>query len=139
MRKKFNDCVRPGVEEVRARPRTESRELIKLDFPTFERPMNAISGNSPIGQSAAWKLLCRNSALIIFMLQPKLGAQTACLPQRLWRVAAGKMPALPVPARSSACAGCQLGFCHPLGAHLREFLHALSHCADCLCVVRDSL
>src|SRR6185503_16831752 len=69
IRKKFNDCVRPGVEEVRARPRTESRELIKLDFPTFERPMNAISGNSPIGQSAAWKLLFRNSALVIFMLQ----------------------------------------------------------------------
>src|SRR5258705_764811 len=70
IKKKFNDCVRPGVEEVRARPRTESRELIKLDFPTFERPMKAISGNSPIGQSDAWKLLFRNSALGIFILQP---------------------------------------------------------------------
>src|SRR5258705_5062382 len=77
IRKKFNDCVRPGVEEVRARPRTESRELIKLDFPTFERPMNAISGNCSTGQSAAWKLLFRNSALVIFILLPKLGAQTS--------------------------------------------------------------
>src|SRR6185436_6279288 len=80
IRKKFSDCVRPGVEEVRARPRTESRELIKLDFPTFERPMNAISGNSPIGQSAAWKLLFRNSALVIFILQRDARTRSGCQP-----------------------------------------------------------
>jgi hypothetical protein len=59
--------VRPGVPDVRASPRTESRELIKLDLPTFERPINAISGNAPLGQSAGWKLLFKNSALVIFM------------------------------------------------------------------------
>src|SRR5258705_14025859 len=69
IKKKFSDCVRPGVEDVRAKPRTESRELIKLDFPTFERPMNAISGTKPPGQSAGLKLLFRNSALVIFILR----------------------------------------------------------------------
>src|SRR5688572_19748093 len=67
MVKKFSDCVRPGVEEVRARPRTESRELIRLDLPTLERPRKAISGLGSRGQSASWKALFRNSALVTFI------------------------------------------------------------------------
>src|ERR1044072_4796531 len=63
MVKKFNVCVRPGVDDVRASPRTESRELIKLDLPTFERPRKAISGLGSRGQSASLKALFRNSAL----------------------------------------------------------------------------
>src|SRR5215510_5634787 len=67
MSKKFSDCVRPGVEDVRARPRTDSRELIKLDLPTLERPKNAISGLASRGQSASLKALLRNSALRTFI------------------------------------------------------------------------
>jgi len=51
--KKFSDWVLPGVEDVRARPWTESKELIKLDLPTFERPRNAISGFESRGQSSS--------------------------------------------------------------------------------------
>jgi hypothetical protein len=65
--KKFSDCVRPGVDEVRAKPLTPSREFIKLDFPTLERPMKAISGFASDGQSLSWKALFRNSALVIFI------------------------------------------------------------------------
>src|SRR5690348_16666131 len=61
--KKFSDCVRPGVEDVRAKPRTASSELIRLDLPTFERPRKAISGLESRGQSASLKALFRNSAL----------------------------------------------------------------------------
>src|ERR1044071_5475531 len=61
--KKLSDCVRPGVEDVRARPRTESRELIKLDLPTLERPRKAISGFESRGQSSSLNALLRNSAL----------------------------------------------------------------------------
>src|ERR1041385_8272974 len=61
--KKLSDWVRPGVDEVRARPRTESRELIRLDLPTLERPKKAISGFASRGQSASLNALLRNSAL----------------------------------------------------------------------------
>ncbi len=67
MSKKFNDWVRPGVDDVRASPRTESRELIKLDLPTFERPRKAISGFASRGQSGSVKALLRNSADVTFM------------------------------------------------------------------------
>src|ERR1044072_1217488 len=63
MVKKFNDCVRPGVEDVRASPRTESRELIRLDLTTFERQRKAISRLESRGQSASAEALLRNSAL----------------------------------------------------------------------------
>src|SRR4028118_1315280 len=59
--------VRPGVEEVRARPLTPSSELIKLDFPTFDRPRNATSGNPGRGQSCSLKELLTNSVLVIFI------------------------------------------------------------------------
>src|SRR5581483_2844092 len=67
IRKKLSDWVRPGVEDVRARPRTLSRELIKLDLPTFERPRKAISLRLSCGQSAGLKALLMNSALVIFI------------------------------------------------------------------------
>src|SRR2546428_11954629 len=65
MRKKFSACVRPGVDDVRARPRTPSRELMKLDFPTFERPRKAISGLPSRGQSVGLNALLTNVALVI--------------------------------------------------------------------------
>ena len=65
--KKLSDWVRPGVEDVRARPRTESRELIKLDLPTLERPKKAISGLESRGQSSSLKALLRNSVLTTFI------------------------------------------------------------------------
>jgi hypothetical protein len=40
-RKKLICCVRPGVELVRASPGDRVRRLIRLDFPTFERPAKA--------------------------------------------------------------------------------------------------
>src|ERR1051325_3977108 len=64
MSKKFCDCVRPGVEEVRASPRTWSRELMRLDLPTLERPRNAISGFASRGQSSSLNALLRNSPRI---------------------------------------------------------------------------
>ena len=38
-------CVRPGDELIRASPFRLTRVFNNLDFPTFERPMNAISLN----------------------------------------------------------------------------------------------
>src|SRR5678815_5044073 len=63
MSKKFSDWVRPGVDEVRARPRTWSRELMRLDLRTLERPRKAISGFESRGQSSSLNALLRNSAL----------------------------------------------------------------------------
>src|SRR6185369_3418386 len=68
MRKKLRDWVRPGVDEVRARPRTASNEFNRLDLPTFERPRKAISGLGSRGQSTGLKALFRNSALAMRML-----------------------------------------------------------------------
>src|SRR5215831_9429603 len=67
MTKKFNDWVRPGVEDVRANPFVASNELITLDLPTFDRPMKAISGWLFFGHSFSLKALLRNSALVTFM------------------------------------------------------------------------
>jgi hypothetical protein len=53
---------------VRASPRTASKELIRLDLPTFERPRKAISGFESRGQSASAKALLRNSAVTTFIL-----------------------------------------------------------------------
>src|SRR5579871_928382 len=46
--KKLIARVRPGVELVRA-SLVPTRELMTLDFPTFERPRNAISGTLGTG------------------------------------------------------------------------------------------
>src|SRR5215472_12304677 len=51
-RKKINSCVRPGVLDVRASALRPVSALIRLDFPTFERPAKAIS-TPCIGGSAA--------------------------------------------------------------------------------------
>src|SRR5258705_8692301 len=67
IRKKFNDWVLPGVEDVRARPCTANKELIRLDLPTFDRPRNAISGLASNGQSSSLKALLTNSALVTFI------------------------------------------------------------------------
>src|SRR6185436_18066867 len=69
MRKKLSICVRPGVDEVRASPRTPKRELIRLDLPTLERPRKAISGVASCSQSLSFSALLRNSALVIFIGQ----------------------------------------------------------------------
>jgi len=50
-----------------------SRELIKLDLPTFDLPRNAISGCESEGQSFSLKALFKNSALVTFIYV--LGAQ----------------------------------------------------------------
>jgi hypothetical protein len=49
MEKKLIVCVRPGVELVFA-IFDPTRELIKLDLPTLERPRNAISGKAGAGK-----------------------------------------------------------------------------------------
>src|SRR5207249_6721849 len=67
MRKKLSARVRPGVPDVRARPRTLNKELIRLDLPTFDRPRKAISGLFSRGQSASLKPLFTNSALLILI------------------------------------------------------------------------
>src|SRR6266542_3428736 len=110
-------------------PRTASRELIKLDFPTFERPIKAISGNAPPGQSAAWKLLFKNSALVIFMLQrePDQASHAGC-PRGTPR---NSRLGLRLPRR--------LCLHRPLSAQFREFLHALSHGSNLFLAVRYTL
>jgi hypothetical protein len=70
MSKKFNACVRPGVLDARANPFTPSKELIKLDFPTFERPTKEISGRSAGGQCSSAKALFKNTALVTFIAPP---------------------------------------------------------------------
>src|ERR1043166_5190099 len=50
--KKISSWVRPGVCEVRASALRPASALIRLDFPTLERPANAIS-IGPMGGSAA--------------------------------------------------------------------------------------
>src|SRR3954463_1329593 len=45
------DCVRPGLELVLA-ILVPSRELMRLDLPTLERPRNATSGSAGAGKWA---------------------------------------------------------------------------------------
>src|SRR5438445_5113405 len=60
-------CVRPGVFEVRASPFLSSSEFISEDFPTFDRPRNATSGNPSVVQCCLSYALLTNSAVKIFM------------------------------------------------------------------------
>src|SRR5215475_10775843 len=60
------DCVRPGVELVRARPFTPSRLLIRLDLPTFERPAKTTSGRLSFGNDSGVRAAATNFALVIF-------------------------------------------------------------------------
>src|SRR5260370_18079362 len=57
--KKLMLRVRPGVELVRA-SFVPTSELITLDFPTFDRPRKAISGNSRAGKCATSVAAARN-------------------------------------------------------------------------------
>jgi hypothetical protein len=50
MEKKLMVWVFPGVLLTLASPLRFRRELINEDFPTFDRPMNAISGTISFGQ-----------------------------------------------------------------------------------------
>jgi len=59
-------CVRPGVFDVRASPFLSSSEFISEDFPTFDRPRNATSGNPSVVQWLRSKALFTNSAEVIF-------------------------------------------------------------------------
>ena len=112
---------------MRARPRTESRELIKLDLPTLERPKNATSGFESRGQSASLKALLRNSALATFMrfsLRPSAYLCDLCVENTFYR--RGRRDTQEGRRENSLIAGsgCGLGS----GALLVErdqFLHAL--------------
>ena len=57
--------VFPGVADVMASPFLPVSILIRLDFPTLERPMKAYSGNVPPGHLFTSVLLMTNSALVI--------------------------------------------------------------------------
>lgn len=60
--------VFPGVEEVIANFGFLVSILIRLDFPTLERPMKAYSGKFPFGHISARELLITNSALVISII-----------------------------------------------------------------------
>src|SRR6187200_1385907 len=69
MRKKLMDCVRPGVELVRAKPFTPSRLFITLDLPTFERPRKATSGRlSRRNDSGEVALAMKRAVTFIFWI-----------------------------------------------------------------------
>ena len=64
--------VFPGVEEVIASPLRPVNILMRLDFPTFERPIKAYSGNVPAGHFSTSVLLMTNSAFDISIFFVKL-------------------------------------------------------------------
>ena len=64
--------VFPGVAEVMANPFRPVSMLMRLDFPTFERPMKAYSGRFPAGHLRTSVLLMINSALVISMASIKI-------------------------------------------------------------------
>ena len=67
MRKWFTSLVFPGVEEVIASFFLPVSMLISEDFPTFDLPMNANSGNLAADLSDTLVLLPANVALVIFI------------------------------------------------------------------------
>ena len=60
--------VFPGVEDVLASFLWFANMLIRLDFPTLERPINAYSGSVVAGHFETSVLLMTNSADLISML-----------------------------------------------------------------------
>lgn len=58
--------VLPGMEEVMAMLLPDNM-LIKLDLPTFDRPIKAYSGKSPDGHFSTSELLTTKSALLIII------------------------------------------------------------------------
>ena len=86
MRKKLMLCVLPGVLDVRAKPLRCSKELISEDFPTFERPKKAISGNPSVVQCSSAKALLINSVEVIFIFQRQYWIRNNSTPRRRrWR------------------------------------------------------
>lgn len=67
MIKKFNVCVLPGFEDVRARFLRLIILLIKLDFPTFDLPANANSGMGAFGYCSGLTALMTMSELVTFI------------------------------------------------------------------------
>ena len=65
--------VFPGVAEGMASPFLPVSILMRLDFPTLERPMKAYSGNVPAGHFRTSVLLMTNSAFVISILLPFWG------------------------------------------------------------------
>ena len=64
--------VFPGVAEVMASPLRPVSILMRLDFPTLERPIKAYSGNIPEGHFFTSVLLMTNSALVISIFMSNL-------------------------------------------------------------------
>ena len=57
--------VLPGVAEVLARPLWLQSMLMRLDLPTFERPMKAYSGRKSLGQLSIVGLLRVNTDVLM--------------------------------------------------------------------------
>jgi hypothetical protein len=68
MRKWFTSLVFPGLLEVRASFLLRHSMFMSDDFPTFDLPMNANSGNFCFGFSEILVLLPENNASVIFMV-----------------------------------------------------------------------
>ena len=60
--------VFPGFQDVLASCFRSVSILIKDDFPTFDLPINANSGNDDFGQSDTLALLTTNAALLTRMI-----------------------------------------------------------------------
>ena len=67
MRKWFTSLVLPGLLEVIASFLLRQSMLIRDDFPTFDLPMNANSGNFCFGFSETLVLLPEKRASVIFI------------------------------------------------------------------------
>jgi len=61
--------VFPGAPDVLAKSFLCMSILIKLDFPTFDRPINANSGNVVSGHSLTFEELFSNAAVCINIRQ----------------------------------------------------------------------
>src|SRR5215469_1012259 len=77
--KKLMLRVRPGVELVRA-SLVPTSELMTLDFPTFERPRNAISGTEGAGKWATSVADARNRERTLMSKSPMGGEMLARAP-----------------------------------------------------------
>jgi hypothetical protein len=69
MGKKLINCVLPGVLLTFTSPFRPTKELISEDFPTLDRPANAISGNEDIGNCFGSAAEIRNFAEVTFIVR----------------------------------------------------------------------
>ena len=65
MRKWLMRSVLPGVDDVMASFELRVSMLMRLDLPTFERPMKAYSGSPSFGHFSTCVLLTLNSAFLM--------------------------------------------------------------------------